>query len=377
MEINPLNTLNRRQFMQGITASALLLPSISLAKVLPASVSRYYSARVTQDGRYLLSGFELSGKHLFDTPLPSRGHGLSPHPLLNHVVAVARRPETYLIVVDGEGGHIIHSEESRENRHFYGHSLYSTDGRWLYTSENDVVSGQGFIGVRDVENGYQQVAEYSSHGIGPHELAMLADGNTLVVANGGILTRPETGRSKLNIDNMSPSLTYLNAQTGALLEEQKLPVERHKNSIRHFAVNQDDQVCFAMQYQGKNKQSQPLIGLHRRGEALQLMSAPDAIQQQMHHYCGSVCSDRAGEWFAVSSPKGNLITFWSAKDARFKESIEVNDGCGIAAGAHAGEFILSSGAGGIYQYQIGRKQLQSIEALSNLKTRWDNHIAWL
>ena len=367
--------MNRRLFLKSLAASSLLLPSLNIAAAKLPQKTHYFSARGDLDGRYFISAFDEQGKQRFDVLLPSRGHAIAVHPLLNHVVAVARRPETYLIVIDGESGQIIHHHESDENRHFYGHSVFSPDGRWLYTTENNIENGQGMIGVRDVMNNYRQVAEFKSHGIGPHELDLLSDGETLVVANGGILTRPETGRSKLNLDTMSPSLAYINANNGSLLEQHKLPANLHQNSIRHFAINRHDQVCFAMQYQGNASHQPPLVGLHRRGQPLQLMHAPAGIQQQMRNYCGSVCKDSSGHWFAVSSPRGNLITFWSARDAQYVSSVTVEDGCGIASGQGHGEFFLSSGTGGVFRYFIQQDKLTPVAPIADLKTRWDNHIS--
>ena len=43
----------------------------------------------------------------------------------------------------------------------------------------------------------------------PHEAILLADGKTLAVANGGIETHIETGREKLNLDFMQPSLALV------------------------------------------------------------------------------------------------------------------------------------------------------------------------
>ncbi|MFC1750448.1 DUF1513 domain-containing protein [Pseudomonadota bacterium] len=367
--------MNRRQFLATLTAGMLLVPASGLAGTKPAPSTLYFSARASKEGRHYVSGFDELGALRFSSELPGRGHALAVQQQLNHVTAVARRPGTYLIVLDGETGETIHALESREGRHFFGHSLYSADGRWFYTSENDIENRRGVIGVRDVHNSYQQVAEFPSHGIGPHELRLLSDEHTLVVANGGILTLPETGRNKLNLDTMSPSLTYLNTESGELLEQHKLPQSLHQNSIRHFDVNANDQVCFAMQYQGNDGSTPQMVGLHSMGENLQLMNAPDTVLQQMRNYCGSVCSDISSHWFAVSSPKGGLVTFWSAKEGKYVGSVNVTDGCGIAAGVENGEFLLSSGRGGVYRYRIGSGRLETLEQISNVDARWDNHIA--
>lgn len=367
--------MNRRQFLTTLAAGSLLVPTCRYANADNNKHAHYFSAHASNDGRHYVRGFDDQGKPKFSCELPSRGHALAVHPELNHVTAVARRPGTYLKVMDGETGETLHQQESRENRHFYGHSLYSADGRWFYTPENDIENRRGVIGVRDVHNGYKQVAEFSAHGVGPHEMAMLSDGKTLVVANGGILTLPETGRKKLNVETMSPSLTYIDAESGKLLEQRTLPQSLNKNSIRHLDVNANDQVCFAMQYQGKDASMPQLVGLHSRGGELTLMNAPGSVLKEMRNYCGSVCSDISGHWFAVSSPKGGLITFWSAKERGYVSNVKIADGCGIAAGVENGEFLLSSGKGGVYRYRIGSGQLQTLERVSNVGARWDNHIA--
>ena len=48
--------------------------------------------------------------------------------------------------------------------------------------------------------------ESPSHGVGPHEVTVLADGRTLVVANGGIVTHADAPGVKLDRDRMRPTL---------------------------------------------------------------------------------------------------------------------------------------------------------------------------
>ena len=199
------------------------------------SSTQYLSAYTDAKGDDFISGFNQKGSFQFQTPLPSRGHAIAVSPVTQDAVAIARRPGRYLIVIDTRTGQIRHTLESHAGRHFYGHGVFSQDGRWFYTTENDFTSGQGVIGVWDAQRDYQLVDTFLSYGIGPHELIMLSDGQTLAVANGGIQTHPDTGRAKLSLEQMRPSLTYLDSRRGTLLEQQHLPPLWHKNSIRHLA----------------------------------------------------------------------------------------------------------------------------------------------
>jgi hypothetical protein len=38
---------------------------------------------------------------------------------------------------------------------------------------------------------YKQIGEFEAHGMEPHDIALLSDGRTMVIANGGIRTHPD------------------------------------------------------------------------------------------------------------------------------------------------------------------------------------------
>jgi hypothetical protein len=336
---------------------------------------RYFSARADNEGRYFLSTFDADGKIGYDIPLPDRGHGIALRPQSAHAVLVARRPGRFLLVFDAVTGEVFHNIESRPDRHFFGHAVYSADGRWLFTSENDYEQKRGVIGVRDATAAYRQTDEFSSGGIEPHDLHLCRNGRALVVANGGVLTHPDSGRAKLNLPTMSSSLAYLDTTSGRLLDEHRLAEEMHLLSIRHLAVSDSDQVCIAMQYEGDPADRPPLVALHRAGqESLRLLEPPTDVLAQMRNYCGSVCTDLSGDWMAVSSPQGNLITFWSTVSGKYAGNTRIADGCGIAAGARAGEFLLSSGGGGLYRYDVANAVTALIPGTDRPDTHWDNHM---
>lgn len=367
--------LNRRQFMLGM-ASIAAWP-ICAAQSSPQSVASktaYLSARSTLDGQHFISGVDANGQIRFSTPLPGRGHAVALSPDRRVAVAVARRPGQYLVIMDAQSGAVLNQVSAQTHRHFYGHGVFSKDGRWFYTTENDFIADQGMIGVRDTSKHFELVRSFSSNGIGPHELALLSDGTTLVVANGGIQTHPDTGRAKLNLDTMQPALSYIDTESGAELDRQQLTPLWHQNSIRHLAVTPDDQVCFVMQYQGKRTDTPPLIGTHRIGQPIQFVQAPPAIHQRMRNYCGSVTVDVSGQTFAVSSPRGGLISFWKTGTGDFLGHLDVADGCGIAACSEAHAFWLSSGQGSMLRYQLGQGVQQTIHFPKHADMHWDNHL---
>ncbi len=363
--------MQRRQFLLALASAPLYGPALATPAAPPI---RYLSARADAAGQHHLTAFEASGQLLFDLPLPGRGHGIALHPHRPWAVQVARRPGRYLLVVDLEQGRQLHALASRPDRLFQGHGLFSADGRYLFTTESDIEHGRGYLGVRDTQQAFQQVAEWSIAGVEPHDLRLIEGGATLVVADGGMRTHPDAERTVLNLDTMEPALIYLSASDGRLLERVTLAPNLHQNSIRHLAVAADDTICCVMQFQGSKREQPPLVALHRRGGAIQLLAAPAEIQGRMRNYCGSAATDSSGTLFAVTSPRGGITTFWRAADGAYLGHAELADGCGAAAGPQPGQFLVSSGLGGVVQVTPGQPP-ERVTALDPLAAHWDNHMA--
>jgi hypothetical protein len=243
----------------------------------------------------------------------------------------------------------------------------------LFTSENDFDVGCGVIGVRDANDGYRQIGEFASHGVGPHEVVLMPDGATLVVANGGIRTHPDNERAKLNLDTMQPSLAYIELASGRLRDAFGLAQRLHRLSIRHLAVNRDGLVAAAMQYEGGKRDRVPLVGLHAGGQ-IRLLDAPPAIERDMRQYAGSVAFDLGGQLLAVSCPRGNLITFWDARTGGLIDRVEVGDGCGVAPAHKPGAFVITGGRGDVLRVEPGRGEATPLVLAGLTASAWDNHL---
>jgi hypothetical protein len=350
--------VTRRRILAGIAATSLL-PSAGWSSV---GTPDYLSAARAPDGTYLLAGLTATGDITFTIPLPARGHAAAAHPERAEAVAFARRPGTFALVMDCRDGAVLQTLTAPEGRHFYGHGAFSADGATLFTSENDYEAGEGVIGLWDVSQNYTRIGEFSSGGVGPHDLKLMPDGATLVVANGGIETHPDMGRSKLNIPVMEPNLSYLTT-TGTLLEQVSMPAALRKNSIRHLAVRPDGLVALAMQWQGGPSIQPALLGLHRQNGVVDLLNASDKAHRAMQGYAGSVAISGDGHFVAITSPRGNQAQVFDIKTGALIVSHKLNDVCGI--GPAPTGFFLTTGTGlvGRFRAEKRRHPLQ-----------WDNHL---
>ena len=350
----------RRGFL-GALLAASAMPAAGWADA--GSPTALAAAR-DADGSFALYGIDDAGESRFRVALPARGHAGAAHPTRPEAVAFARRPGRFALVLDCQSGSVLAELTAPDGRAFNGHGCYSPDGTHLYTCEQVLLGSAGRIGVWQVGRSYRRTGEFSTGGIGPHEVRWHRQSSGLVVANGGIDTDP-ADRTKLNLDSMAPNLAYLSPD-GQMVEQLALPPDLQQNSIRHLAIAPDGTVACALQWEGEQTRTPPLLALHRLGQPLQLCGVPPEQAGAMQNYAGSTAFDRVGQTVALSSPKGGLVQVFSAKGALLY-SLDQPDVCGLAP--CDGGFLLTDGHGG-----IARGSAAGVTQLTRATCAWDNHI---
>ncbi|MBE3640517.1 DUF1513 domain-containing protein [Mangrovicoccus algicola] len=356
---------SRRDFLAGLLAAGAV-PRPGWAE---AGAPDFLAAGRRGSGDYVLCGLRASGDLAFEVALPGRGHAGAGHPERPEAVAFARRPGTFALVIDCRTGAVLARLETPPGRHFMGHGTFSAEGRLLYTPENAFDEGQGRIGIWDASAGYRRIGEFWSGGIGPHEALFLPGSDVMAIANGGIDTHPDSGRTKLNLPVMRPALVYASA-AGEILETVDLPPEWHLNSIRHLAVRSDGLVAAAMQWEGDVAAAPPLLMLHRRGQVPSFPAFDPAGHRAMQGYAGSVALSGDGRIVAISSPRGALVQSFETATGRPLAAVAQADVCGLAP---AGEgLLLTSGTG-----RIARFSGAGAETLAEQPVAWDNHVVAL
>lgn len=354
----------RRSFIAGLAALAMPMPSWA-----DVGCPAYVAAGKLRTGNgidsYLLNGLSAQGSPLFRVALPGRGHAAATHPVRPLVVAFARRPGTFALVIDCARPAVSHRLAPPLGRQFNGHGVFSADGAMLYTSEVIAETSQGRIGLWETA-AFARIGEWASGGIGPHDIKRLSDG-ALVVANGGIATDP-ADRSKLNLEVMRPNLTRI-AADGRITDQAELEPALRQNSIRHLAVGPDDRVAFAMQWEGDVAEPVPLLGLWRPGHTPQVCAAHDADAYRMLGYAGSIAMAADGQ-IAMTSAHGGVIMLFSPEGAPIVTHARA-DISGVAA-APGGAFVASDGLGALWTCDT-----TALRLLTSNGPLWDNHLVAL
>lgn len=333
----------RRAFLKAAGAgfAATLLPQRAFAMEQAELV--FASAVRTTSGSYGAALLTERGDLISTVALPDRGHDITFSAQAGRAVVFARQPGTFAVVFDPKGQAAPQTLTSPEGRHFYGHGVFSPDGKLLYATESDFDAGRGVIGVYDASGDYRRIAEFPTYGIGPHELLLMPDGKTLVIANGGIQTHPDYGRAELNIDTMDPSICFVDTASGALIGQLRLAAGLHQLSIRHMAIDARSRVWFGCQYRGPAADQPQLVGYATVDGNIELIELPPDTLGSLRNYIGSVAMSADGETVGVASPEGDLVVAIDTGSTQPSLVQTLKNGCGIAA--QGGGFVVSSGDG--------------------------------
>lgn len=355
--------LRRRALLQALAAGAGLAGLPRLTAAAAVTGPRLFTAWDLPDGRHQVGSVLLADadgapcRVEAAIDVPTRAHGLLPLPD-GGVLVAARRPGEWLM-----RWHPARPAEAQwhwidGDRAFSGHA--QPLGDYLYTTESDLESGAGMLARRDPHT-LERLAEFPTGGIDNHML--LADGRGhLFVANGGVATRPETGRLKIDLDRMESSIVRIEAASGRITGQWRLADRRL--SLRHLAWRADD-LGIALQAQHEDaavREAAPVLAVLRGARSagaaaddLRLEALP--TPQPLGGYGGDICATAAG--FHVSCPRVDAVALWSG-DGRWQgvkphgEAYALVSADGQAMVAGPGGWKALDGAGALHPWRGAR-----------------------
>lgn len=235
--------------------------------------------------------------------VPTRAHGFIQLPD-GDVLAAARRPGLWLRRFAPDG-RLRHEAWAEPGRQFNGHALPSSDGRVLYSAEQRHEDGAGVVALRDPLT-LALRGEWPTGGTDPHQL--LRVGDTLYVANGGVPTRPETGRARQALERMDSSLVAFDLRTGRRSGAWRLDDPRL--SLRHLAWHAPSGLLgVALQAEHDDPAARgraPLLAVFD-GRRLDAIAMPAGTPTA--GYAGDICATPDG--FMLSATRAGALLRWS------------------------------------------------------------------
>jgi uncharacterized protein len=276
--------------------------------------------------------------------VPTRAHGLLSL-ADGAVIAIARRPGDWLLRWNPGSNTPSRWCWADDERRFNGHALASPDGNTLFCTEADADSGRGFLVRRDART-LAATAAWPTGGTDPHDIEAL-DGSRVIVANGGVATRPETGRTKVDPAAMDSSLVCIDTATGRTLQSWRLADRRL--SLRHLARRADGTIGVAMQAEHDDpaqRAAAPMLALLDAG--LRTLR-PMAIHGS--GYAGDIAATPEG--WAVACPRDSRVMRCSA-EGRLIDAVALNEACALVDTAGS---TMAFGRDGVWDEQAGRARL--------------------
>jgi len=354
-----MQPLDRRGFIRSAGAAFAASLAPRAAEALNRTDTVFGSAFMTADGGHGAALLDEEGQILAKVELPSRGHEVVFSPG-NKAVVFARRPGTFAVAFSTDRSLGPVAFASPPQRHFYGHGAFSVDGTLLYATENDFENARGVIGIYDATDGFRRLGEFATHGIGPHDI--LLSGDTIVVANGGLETHPDFGRTKLNVATMRPSLVFLDRRDGTLMGRHTLPDDLSKVSLRHMVEDAQGRLFIAGQHEGNPARIVPLLARWHADTGLETLPVADTAIARLNGYIGSIAINQ--DQLAVSSPKSGVMLQVSINDPSKVKMTSHKLVCGLVA---RGTGFAATSLAGTMRFTGGETRNTSIA--------WDNHLS--
>jgi len=327
-----LNT--RRQFL--IQGSAL-----ALSMALPLSAESSINTRHTRllaawrlpSGTYQVGVLNAAGQagalsyavHMA-VDLPTRPHGLM-HLQGDDYLVIARRPGDWFMRLNIRSGRTARTWQD-EDRHLNGHS--AVHGDRLYTTETEVLGGTGVLAARN-RHTFELQNVWPTHGRDPHEMLVLPKGGLgidepfLLVANGGIQTHADMGRTQLNQLPMDSSVVALHPCTGKVLKKWTLNDSRL--SLRHMAVHASGVVGIAMQAHHSTDSLQaaaPVLALIDEKGLLRVVHDSAGVKG----YAGDIAATAQG--FVISCTKNDSAAQFDVR-GKLTAVLKAKAACALAA----------------------------------------------
>lgn len=210
--------------------------------------------------------------------------------------------------------------KTAEGNRFYGHAVYSNDGKFLFTSEMNDRLNRGEIVVRDASS-LKVVTELPSHGLFPHDLQMAKDGKSLIVVNQGETSPAPRGLASAGeVRPPSTNLSWIDFSSGKLLKQMSI-LENKYASIGHFAI---DSAGWIVAVGSHTERAFPV--------GRSFIISPEGKQSEFHpeiqsatdNEFFSVALDEKLNVAVISAPAGNQIHFLNYRTNKLLKTINCN-----------------------------------------------------
>jgi hypothetical protein len=165
------------------------------------------------------------------------------------------------------------------------------------------------------------------------------------------------------------SLIHIDSKTGELLDRYQ--TKYTQLSLRHLTRSDDDRIFVGAQ--SYRDTETPLIFSHVSGEDLLPLNADDIIWKSHNRYTASLAV--SGSILSVSSPRGNIVSFWNVETQAYLSMCHRRDIAGISMSSSSDntQLFATTGDGLFVVIDSKNKDVQRNTITSGIA--WDNHLS--
>ncbi|MFN7975927.1 MAG: DUF1513 domain-containing protein [Acidobacteriota bacterium] len=320
-------------------ATALRKPGVPASAKKRGTIigaGKYFTADEPEKPKFVLCLIDLDGGRNTRIEFSFLGHGFSPDPTNARRAVFFEKKGPGACEVDLVEGRVLRPITSPKNRHFYGHGAFTRDGKILFAAENNLDTYRGLIVIRDGKT-FQELGEFPTYGMNPHDCHLIDDGKTLAITNGGgtIDDATEIG---------APSVTFVEVESRKLVE--KLTFSTPRINAGHLAFSRSrDVVTISAPRDGLPKEGPGGLTIRVGNGPFETVTSPENVVQRMIGETLSLTIHEATGVLGTTNPTGNIVTFWDLKTKAFIKSLDLDTPRGIARTLDDECLAVSQGSG--------------------------------
>lgn len=307
-----------------------------------------------------------------DFAVPNEVHLACLFPKNDSILVCSRVPGSSLLKYSLKGE--LQAElKPLPNQHFEGHGIFSWDEKFLYVTATDFQQN-----INQPNNGrllklnihdLTLVEEYSTGGIGPHELVWQS-GTHIAIANTGVLTHPNSGRKILNKDHIQSNVILFNTDTKSIDYQWQVPLLGL--SARHMDRMENGDLVIGCQYKKQDQRPACVAFAKKNKELIFSDKSNESLHWDMKGYTASIKALPDSNKALITNPRGGLLTQWQEKNSSDKTKIEFNKGIKISTNGR--QAWVSKGPGELLLLNTNDLKLKRKAIKVKQNIWWANHL---
>ena len=258
--------------------------------------------------------------------MPFFPHGFAIDPLNENRLFCYEKIGLGAAEVDLKKWHVKRVIKPQKDRSFYGHGAVSSNGKLLYSTETNTITGAGFIGIRDTKT-LAYMGDFPSFGDHPHDCHLADNGKILLVTNGG----GDEYSGQLG------NLSYIDIASKRLIAQHTVLNKRF--NVGHVEPTTGCALILSAPRRGLDTTYDGAIHLLKDNQLITFTNPAIKDQLKGEALSGIISSEH--NLIVVTHPTPGLVTCWQLDTQKLRKVLQLPLARGIALTNNRQEFVIS------------------------------------